>query len=175
MISEFIKVPKERIGAIIGKNGETKRTIEQKTNTKIIIDSQEGEMEIKAKNADENFFKAVDLVKAIARGFSPENAFRLLSKENFLSIIDLSDVADTKKELEHKRGRIIGTDGKARNEIEQETNTNISVFGKTVSIIGTFEEIEKARKAIEMLLDGAPHSAVYQVLKKDWNKKKFEL
>ena len=43
---------------------------------------------------------------------------------------------------------------------------NISVFGKTISIIGEFENLAVARKAIELLLSGSPHANVYKWLEK---------
>ena len=137
--SDIIRIPVERVGALIGKGGETKKEIEKKTGTKIKIDSQEGEAEVFSEEINESFFKAKDIVRAIGRGFSPEKAFKLLSRDNFLSIIELADVAGTKKEMEHKRGRVIGTRGKAREEIEEDTGASVSVFGKTIAISGTGE------------------------------------
>ena len=44
--SDFLVVPHERIGVIIGIKGKTKREIEKKTETKLEIDSKEGEVEV---------------------------------------------------------------------------------------------------------------------------------
>ncbi|MFX1597442.1 MAG: KH domain-containing protein, partial [Promethearchaeota archaeon] len=42
MISkEFLKVPENRLGVIIGKNGEIKKKIEETTKTNLRIDSKE--------------------------------------------------------------------------------------------------------------------------------------
>lgn len=173
--SDFVRIPLERVGALIGRGGETKKEIEKKTKATLKIDSQEGEVGIFAKEINEGFFKAKDIVRAIGRGFSPEKAFRLLEPDCFLSIIELSDVAGTKKEMEHKRGRVIGTSGRAREEIEEDTGASVSIYGKTVAIIGTGDEIEQASRAVEMLLHGASHETVYYSLKKELHQKKFEL
>jgi len=173
--SEVLLVPHERIGAIIGKKGSTKREIEQKTKTKLSVDSKEGEVEIFMKGTPMGYLKAMRIVKAIARGFSPENAFKLLNDECFLEIIEIEDiVGKNKSNAKAKKGRVIGSHGKAREEIEKETGTNISVYGKTIGIIGKEEEMGNAKKAVELLLKGAAHSTAMHSLKKDFAKD-FEL
>ena len=52
-----------------------------------------------------------------------------------------------KTHLERVRARIIGSQGKTRAFIEEITETNISVYGKTVGIIGRAEYVTLARKA----------------------------
>jgi ribosomal RNA assembly protein len=165
------RITRERIGVLIGKKGITKREIEEKTKTTILVDSEEGLVSIEGKEAD-GFLRAVEVVKAIARGFSPERAFRLFEDEDlYLELIELSDIADTAAKLERIRGRIIGRDGKSRSQIEDLTNTEISVYGKTVAIIGMIERVKVAREAIEMLINGVSHESVYAFL----DRKKREL
>ena len=48
--------------------------------------------------------------------------------------------------------------------LSEKSGCFISVFGKTVAIIGRPDGIERARKAVEMLLEGANHSTVYRFL-----------
>jgi len=89
------RITKERIGVLIGKKGITKRNIEEKTKTKILVDSEEGLVSIEGEEAD-GFLRAVEIVKAVARGFSPERAFTLFEDEDiFLEVIELSDIADS--------------------------------------------------------------------------------
>ncbi len=64
------------------------------------------------------------------------------------------------------KGRIIGKDGRSREIMERLSGARVSVYGKTVSILGYPEQIRVARTAIEMLLDGAPHGNVYSFLEK---------
>ena len=74
-----VKVAGNRIGALIGKGGATKKELETKTGTTITIDSKEGM--VKIEGPDENavpLLRAVETVHAINRGFSPERAFTLL-------------------------------------------------------------------------------------------------
>lgn len=76
-------MPKERIGVAIGPNGEVKRFIERRTGTKITFDSETGEVQIEPSGEDPlGVLKAREVIQAIARGFSPERAFRLLRTIN---------------------------------------------------------------------------------------------
>jgi ribosomal RNA assembly protein len=50
--------------------------------------------------------------------------------------------------------------------MERLSGAKVSVYGKTVAILGYPEQIRIARTAIEMLLDGAPHGNVYSFLEK---------
>ncbi len=163
MFEEEIKIPKERMAVLIGKKGETKRAIQQKTKTKIRV-TKEGEVYITAEDSF-NTFIATPIVRAIARGFNPEIAM-LLAKDNFhLEIIDLRDFSkDSKARMQRIRARVIGTGGKARMMLEKLTNTYIAVLGRTAAVIGTVEEVHIARQAVEKLLNGSPHGNVYHFI-----------
>lgn len=174
---DSIKIPHERVAVVIGKNGATKKKIEELTGMKLEIDSKNGEVFFQQKSRQQaNILSALNIVKAIGRGFSPKNALLLLDEDNFLDIVDLTEFGKTKKRLSSRRGRVIGTEGRIRERIEEETGTKISVFGKTISMIGKIENIETAKKAIEMILEGARHSTVFDFIKEStFEEKKFEL
>jgi len=160
-----LKIPKARIAVLIGKNGTTKKELEEFTKTEINVDSKEGVVTVTGKDAVK-LYLVREMVLAIGRGFSPEIAKLLLKQDYAIEIVSLADFAGKKKNLERVRGRVIGTKGKSREMIEKLTETNISVYGKTISIIGLLENITAARNAIETLLDGATHSTVYRKLEK---------
>ena len=160
-----IKIPKERVAVIIGKNGEIKRELEEKTGVKLDIDSTEGIVSISGNEAI-NVFQCLEIVKAIARGFNPEIAFLLLKIDYMFEIINILDFTASKDQLARLKGRVIGQNGKSRTCIEELTETHISVYGKTVGIIGEPEYVAIARKALESLLNGSPHSNVYHWLEK---------
>lgn len=160
-----LKIPKARVAVLIGKNGETKKELEGFTNTKIDVDSKEGVVTISGKDAVK-LYQVREMVLAIGRGFNPETAKLLLKQDYSVEIMSLSDFAGKKNQLERVRGRVIGKKGKSREIIEQLTETRISVYGKTVSIIGMVENVVAARNAVDLLLDGATHSTVYKKLEK---------
>ena len=165
MIQE-VKIAGNRVGVLIGKGGATKKELEAKTNTTITIDSKEGL--VKVEGSDENtvsLLRAVEIVNAINRGFSPERAFEMIEDEDLLlEVIDLTGMADNPRQLDRLRGRIIGKDGRAREQIEDMTDVEISVFGKTVALIGYPEQLKTARAAVDMLIEGVPHENVFAFL-----------
>ncbi|CAJ35266.1 KH domain-containing protein [Methanocella arvoryzae] len=167
-MQEHIKVPQDRIGAIIGVDGKIKELLEKKSGAQISVDSESGTVVIDSKEGDPfKALKASDAIKAIARGFSPEKALKLLDSEDLiLDMMDLSKITDTPSDLTRIKGRIIGRGGKTREIIESMTGAKISVYGKTISIIGDAEQIMTVRTALDMLIDGAPHGAVYGYLER---------
>ena len=58
---KLIRIPSDRIGALIGKSGKTKKLIETKCSVSLDIDSDGGEVIVTSENLDENIkpFKAV--------------------------------------------------------------------------------------------------------------------
>lgn len=168
---EYLKIPKERVGVLIGKSGETKRELEDRTKTRIEVDSESGEVFISSTDETEDplaVWKARDVVRAIGRGFSPERAFRLLEEGETLEVIDLTDVVigSDKNALPRVRGRIIGRKGRTRELIEEMSGTYVSVYGKTVAIIGNPIQVEVAKSAIEKLIRGSKHGSVYRFLER---------
>ena len=153
-----IKIPEERFAVLIGENGKTKRFIEKQTKTKIKISD---EIIIEGEALD--ILTTENIIKAIGRGFSPHNAMLLLDEENCLDLIQLPE---NEKSMKRIRSRLIGTKGKARRNMERLTKTKISVYGKTVSIIGTYDNLSKAKMAIEKLIGGFSHRSVYVFLEK---------
>lgn len=160
-----MKIPEERIGVLVGKDGETKKEIEEQTGCTLDI-SKEGEVTISGGDGLK-LYATKDIVKAIARGFNPKIALLLLKHDYSLELIELIEIAGkNKSNLLRIKGRIIGKGGKSREEIERLTNTYISVYGKTVGIIGEVSYAALARQAVGMLLDGAMHRTVYRFLEK---------
>jgi ribosomal RNA assembly protein len=144
-----------------------KHFIEEKTKTILEIDSETGTVSITSSEDPLQALRVMDLVKAIGRGFSPERALSILDDEMLmLDVLDLSKMVSTKSDMERIKGRIIGKDGRSREIMERLSGSKVSVYGKTVSILGYPEQIRVARTAIEMLLDGAPHGNVYSFLEK---------
>jgi ribosomal RNA assembly protein len=179
----YLKIPTERVGVLVGPEGTTKKNIEKRLSVELLIDSQSGGITITLteKATDPSMlFKAKDVVTALGRGFSPEHAFRLIrDEEAMLDVIDLRTVfGRSETDIKRIKGRIIGMNGKTRKIIEELTDTNVAVYGHTVSIIGTIEQAEAAREAIQMLVKGSMHATVYRFLhrkRRELKKKMLEL
>jgi ribosomal RNA assembly protein len=168
VIDEFayeLKIPKERVAVLIGTKGELKKQLEHATKTRIAVDSNEGDVNITGKEPL-LLYSCREIVRAIGRGFSPEIAMLLLKQDYGIEFISLNDYARTPNDMERLRGRVIGEGGKSRKTIETLTNTHVSVYGKTIGIIGQLEQIPAARKAIEALLSGRKHGTVYKFLER---------
>ncbi len=160
---QTIRIPEERVSVLIGTKGSTKAKIEERTHCKLSI--SDGEVSVEGEAMDE--WVAKDVVHAIGRGFNPEKALFLTQEGNVFEMIDLSDHVSTQKSQIRLRGRIIGENGKTRRFLERNTGAMMSVFGKTVSLIGPFDSVSIAREAIQMLITGARHATVYRFLEKN--------
>ncbi len=164
-MDEF-RIAKERIAILIGKKGEIKRKISQLTKTKIKVDSREGDVIITGDDGL-GIYNAKKIISAIGRGFNPDRALTLLDEEYIFEIININDYArNTKNDLQRLKSRIIGRKGKAKETIEALSNVHLSIYGKTVSIIGKPENVDIARHAINNLLSGSRHGKVYSYLEK---------
>lgn len=161
-----IKIPKERVAVLIGKSGETKKEIEEYAQAKLEIDSKEGDVKITG-NDSLNMYAAKEVIRAIGRGFNPEIAKLLFKQDHALEIIPLLDYVKHKGHFERIKGRVIGANGKSRETIENLTGAYISVYGKTITILGRAEDLIIAKKAVESLLLGSPHANVYKWLEKN--------
>ncbi|MCS7102812.1 MAG: KH domain-containing protein [Candidatus Korarchaeum sp.] len=165
-----VLIPKERVGVLIGRKGSTKARIEELTKTRIDVDSTTGEVVISFPEPPEDPLmpmKLESVVRAIGRGFNPEVAVLLLEDDYVLEVIDIRRfVGDTKNALTRMRGRLIGEKGRTRTYIEERTNTKISVYGHTVSIIGRTYDVIAAREAVISLLEGSMHSTAYRLMER---------
>jgi len=167
--SGFVRIPKERVGVLVGPDGKVKAYVEEKLGVELKIDSEAGDVTILLKqNADDPslVFRARDVVTAIGRGFAPEHAFRLIRDEDAVfDVIDLRAVfGRSESDVKRVKGRIIGMNGKTRRIIEELTTADVAVYGHTVGIIGTFEQADVARRAVQMLIEGSQHHTVYNFL-----------
>lgn len=165
---ETVRIPRGRIGVLIGTEGKVKRKLEKIAGVLIEVNGETGEVGIEGGKSTANFYDAVNVVKAIGRGFSPKNAFALFGEETLLEIIRVPDiVGGSEKAIHTKKARVIGTDGRARESIENATGAKICVLGKTIALIGDHEEVGLARKAIEMLLTGSTHRKAMDFLNRE--------
>ncbi len=165
---EYVKIAEERIGVIIGKEGEVKSRIESVLGVKLGVDSSSGVVTIEGTGRDPLAeWKARDMVRAVSLGIDPETALRLKSDEHALTVINLCDIVGrSRKAILRQKARIIGRKGKTRAHISSLTGTAVAVKGKYIAILGRIEDTVLARDAIEALAGGLPHGVVYKALEK---------
>jgi len=173
---QTLKLSPDRIGVLIGKGGKVKSEIEERCSVSINVDGKTGEINIKSYGnpLEAEPFKAVNIVNAIARGFSPLRALKLMNDNMFMHILDLREYAGkSPNSIKRIKGRIIGFDGKSRRIVEEFTGASISVYGHTVAIIGEVREAKLALDAVEELALGKTHKAVYNMLQREKRKEKL--
>lgn len=173
---QIVKVPLERIGAIIGKEGASKKSLEEELGVRLQVDSKNGIVTVKSEQLGKvDPLTSVRIIEAIGRGFSPQRARRLLDEETALEVIDLRDYAGkSANSIERIRGRVIGEKGKSRRVIEELTKCYLSVFGRTVAIVGDVGEVQLAAEAVRSLASGSQHKTVFNTLQKARTKRKME-
>ncbi|MDI6806449.1 MAG: KH domain-containing protein [Candidatus Aenigmarchaeota archaeon] len=159
---DFVKIPEERL-KFLKKEKKFLEELQRFSNTKIKL-NEEVYLE-----ADDplKLLRVKEVIKAIGRGFMPTDAMDLLDESYYFLSIDIKSYAGkSRNRLTTLKGRLIGTCGKTKKMIESFTDTKLAIYGKTISIIGRWEDVIMAREAIEMLLLGRMHSTVYKFLEK---------
>ncbi|WP_435183877.1 KH domain-containing protein [Halobellus sp. EA9] len=167
---KHVKVPQDRIGVLIGEGGETMREVERRAEVRLDIDSESGAVAIDDVGDPVLGMLAPDVVRAIGRGFTPEAALSILDDElRTFELVDLESHTRNKNDLQRQKGRLIGENGRTRELMEELTGAEVVIKGTTLGVIGQPEEVEAVRRAVGMILDGAPHGAVYSFLERKHN------
>jgi len=167
----FVRIPNDRVGVLVGPDGKVKQKIEEKLLVELQVESESGGITIFLSEKAEDpslLFKAKDIVTAVGRGFSPDYAFRLIRNEDdIFDLIDLRTIfGRSESDIRRVKGRIIGANGKTRKLIEELTEASLVVYGHTIGFIGTFEQVDVARNAVNMLIQGSQHQSVYKYLQR---------
>ncbi len=160
---ETIKIPPKRM-AIYKKNNNALMT-ELCERGKVVARLNEGDIEIDGEGGDT--WAAQMVVNAINLGFEPAKAFKLLSDEYYLEVVDLDTYFRGNEKLtERYLARVIGEEGKSKRIIEDLSDAHISIWEHSVGIIGRFEELSDAKEAVMRLLEGSTHSGVFSYLER---------
>jgi len=156
---EAVHIPEERKAVLIGRNGSVKKRLERMTRTSIRISF---DVEIEGDSLD--VLKAVEVVNAIAHGFTPSKAFLLLKDKFRLEVLEFR--VSSPEERKRIMARVIGRSGLARKNIEEKTKCAISAYEKSVSIIADEEHMIAAEAAVVSLLEGKSHGHAYKIAEK---------
>lgn len=162
---KYLKIPMDRVGVLIGHEGETKKDLEKRSGLKINIDSKQGEISFNEQDSKDPLLalKLENIIKAIGRGFSPLNALKLLDDDADFFIFDIEDYVGKKEShVRRIKSRIIGREGKTRKVLEELTDSKISIYGTTISIISDIMKMNILKKAVDMILTGSKQATVYK-------------
>ncbi|NOQ37437.1 RNA-processing protein [archaeon] len=162
-MEEIIRIPESRIGLIIGEGGKVKAELQKSFGAKLTI-NEDGTVEITGKEGL-NIYKMKKAVEGIARGLSLDIVLNLCDDDYDLEIIHLEEILGKNKNILNRyKSRLIGSDGRIKKILEKKTGTDIAIHGKTVAILGKFEDIADAKSAIEMILQGNDFNSVFATL-----------
>ncbi len=156
----IVKVPHERVGVIIGKDGKTKEELEKELGVSIKVEGNEVVLE----GEPSNVYFAEPVIRAIGRGFNPRIALKLKKGDYQLHVINLYDYYNTENAVKRIMGRVIGRHGSIRKDIERATDSHISVYGHTVAVIAPYYAMEPVLKVLDMIIRGAKHSTALNYL-----------
>jgi len=102
--------------------------------------------------------RAEEYAKAFVIGYSLEDASALLRLDGlYLETFLVTDIKHLKGDhLARAIGRIAGSKGKTRENIEKSTRTRVIVADKRIHILGAIDNIDQAKTVISDLVLGRP-------------------
>ena len=156
-MDDVFSVSDERIGALIGKGGETKKKIEGACNVKLKI--QDGVVFVEGESLD--IIRAGNIIRAIDFGFSPDIALYLENPNIQLAIYNLEEII-RHSQIKRVMARIIGERGKSKIFLEQKLELDILIKDGKVGAIGDPMRLDILREAVERFATGATHTSVYK-------------
>lgn len=156
---EHILIPEKRAELL----EEIRKEVEKVLKCKIEIVEQ-NEIVIKGEAYDE--YNAKNVIQAFGRGFEMEKAYKLLREEYFFKFTNLKDFLGNDEQIRRIKARIIGTNGKTKLYIEEISGADLSIYGNTVGMIGTTEQLRMASAALQVLLEGGTHKKAYNIMER---------
>lgn len=162
---EKIFFEKGKLGRIIGRNGETKISVEKELKVKLRIKQAPGGGEISIVADPHKTYVVMQILQAIAVGFPAEDAFQI-NNDYILEFIELRRYAKTKTRKTEIKSRVIGKKGKVMKNIRNLTGVLVSVQNDEIALLGRTEDVYHVKAAVENLVRGTPHAKIFKILEK---------
>jgi ribosomal RNA assembly protein len=162
----IVAIPEKRM-KFLKKDGKWKKQLKKLSDIKVKLNE---DVTIETKDPLQ-VLRVKEVFRAFGRGFEFEDALDLFDEDNFLEVMKVKEFSGKSKRRQVTlKGRIIGTGGRTKKLIEKYCNVKVAIYGKTISILGRWDNVKVARQAVDMLLEGAMHSTVYRFLEKKGGK-----
>jgi arCOG04150 universal archaeal KH domain protein len=139
---------------------------EKITGTKVSINEIDLTALITSIDDKSDNLKMRDYIICLSYGLSEEDSKLVLEQDYYLYIIDLKEILGNKDDLRRVMGRIIGEDGKVKQRISESTGVKIHITDSKIFLLGSYEDVEYAKQAIQKIVNGSPHSVVFKFLEK---------
>ncbi len=156
---------KDELSNIIGKKGKKIKRIKKELGIEVKINEN---LEIEKKKCKLNDFELQNIFDALAMGFDVDTALKLRNFNYDFCKIDLKGLRESRRRV--IKGRILGKEGKIKEVIEDNTDCKVKIFKNKIGVIGETENVEVAKRAIEMLIRGKSFHAVKRWLEREKTK-----
>lgn len=152
----------------LGKVIQNQNKLEKELSVKI---KNKGRLVFVEGDGDKEYL-AIKVLEAISLGFSIDIALLLKNESIIMQVFNIKDITK-RKDLERVRARIIGTQRKTLDNIENLSNCSIVLHNNQVGIIGSVECIDDALIAVRSLIQGSKQGNVYARLEREKKKKRL--
>ena len=157
----------------INKIKKNKARLEKELKVKLAFSGKNISIESEDGNAIEEFV-AERAIESLELGFNLQHVLLLKDEDFILEKIHIKNFTK-RHDLERIRARIIGTQGKTKSIIQDLSDCFLSLHENTVGIIGRAEDIKKAIRAIESIIQGRKQGKVYSYLERLRSKEKLKI
>ncbi len=111
-------------------------------------------------------YNAKNVIQAFGRGFEMKVAEKLLLEDYFSKYVYLKDLFRNEAQIRRIKARVIGRNGRTKEYMQEVSGASISIYGNTIGVIGTVEQIDIAVTALNVLLKGGTHKKAYRIMER---------
>lgn len=114
-----------------------------------------------------NEYNARGVMQAFARGFDLNTSCLLLGDDCYFESVDMKGLLKKSERVKRIKARVIGREGRTKEYVQEVSGAHVSIYGDTVSFLGTLGQIKTARAAMDTLLEGGTHNKAYMTMQKE--------